>query len=171
MIKIFICSIFIFFTSYSSGYSLTKDFHNSLAQCYELASKEYAVPEVILWIISYVESNNNPYAINVSGKGYYFKNRDEAEKFIKKNNHKSIDIGLMQINKWWFKKYKYDMELGLNPCWNIFMGAYILSYEYNRFNKDIWKAVAHYHSNKQVYQQRYIKKIYKELVKWQNAKR
>ena len=74
----------------------------------------------------------------------------------------------MQINSWWFKRYGYERELGLDVCWNIHMGAYILGYEYDR-HKDIWQAIAHYHSPSKKYQQRYVNRIYKEVVKWQRV--
>lgn len=145
-------------SAYADGYDV----------CYEKAADYYAVPEVLLRIISSIESGNNPYALNIGGKGYHLKDKLKAEQLLTSN--KNMDIGIMQVNSWWFKRYGYDKKLGLDPCWNIYMGAFILSYEYSR-HKDIWKAVAYYHSPKENHQKKYIKKIYNEIVKWQNAGR
>lgn len=136
--------------------------------CYTNAAEYYKVPEVLLRIISSIESGNNKYAINVGGRGYYTDNRSSAEKVIQANKYKNMDIGVMQINSWWFKRYGYEHELGLDACWNIHMGAYILSYEYKRHG-DIWKAIAYYHSPKEKYQKRYVSKVYREVLKWQKA--
>lgn len=140
---------------------------SNLNLCYESAAKYYNIPEVMLRVISNIESRGDIYALNIKGKGYHDLTKAEALELLEKNKNKSLDIGLMQINSSWFKKNKYPLEFGLNPCWNVYMGAYILGYEYRRHNKDIWQAVAHYHSPTKKYQQRYVKKIYAEVVKWQ----
>lgn len=139
--------------------------------CYSQAANKYGIPEVILRILSFIESNNNPYAININGTSYYLKDEVSAREIIKDNLHKNVDIGLMQINSWWFKRYDYERELGLDACWNIHMGAYILSYEYKRHGNDIWQAIAHYHSPKEKYQKRYVTKVYNEVQKWQRVSR
>ncbi len=136
--------------------------------CYSNAAEYYKVPEVLLRIISSIESGNNEYAINIGGSGYYADSRASAEQVIQENKNRNMDIGIMQINSWWFKRYGYKRELGLNACWNIHMGAYILSYEYSRHG-DIWKAIAYYHSPKEKYQKRYVNKVYKEVLRWQRA--
>lgn len=142
---------------------------NGYDRCYEQAAERYSVPEVLLRIISEVESSNNPYAVNISGKSYHLDNPSKAKELIVNNSKRNMDIGIMQINSWWFKRYKYNQELGLNACWNIYMGAYILGYEYRR-HKDIWRAVAYYHSPNKVNQKKYINKIYKEVLKWQSIR-
>lgn len=138
--------------------------------CYQSAALKYSVPEVVLRSIATVESGNNSHAVNVKGRAIYSDTMEQAKQIILDNEDNSIDIGLMQINKWWFKRYNYPLELGLEACWNIHMGAYILHYEYMRHGKDIWKAIAHYHSPTEKYQTRYMNKVYKEIQRWQNIK-
>lgn len=158
--------VILFFLLFSFRVYADADDYN---RCYEQAAERYSVPEILLRIISEVESSNNPYAVNIAGKAYYLDNVNQAKEFINNNINHNMDIGIMQINSWWFKRYNYKRELGLNVCWNIYMGAYILGYEYRR-HKDIWRAIAYYHSPNKVNQKKYVKKIYKEVLKWQNKK-
>ena len=143
--------------------------NENIDMCYTTASAKYNVPEVVLRSIASVESDNNSNAVNIKGKSIYADTKEQAVQIIQSNSDKSIDIGLMQINRLWFKKYNYPLELGLEACWNIHMGAYILHYEYMRHG-DIWKAIAYYHSPKEKYQNRYMKKVYREIQKWQRIK-
>ncbi len=161
MRKLFFLLFMIFLMS--SAYSKDID------ACYTTASVKYNVPEVVLRSIASVESDNNSNAVNIKGKSIYADTKEQAVQIIQSNSDKSIDIGLMQINRLWFKKYNYPLELGLEACWNIHMGAYILHYEYMRHG-DIWKAIAYYHSPKEKYQNRYMKKVYREIQKWQRIK-
>lgn len=150
---------------------ITRESYANYDICYSKAANIYGIPEVILRVLSYIESGDNPYAINIGGRGYYLTDELSAQEKLKANTNKNMDIGIMQINSWWFKRYGYERELGLDACWNIHMGAYILSYEYKRHNEDIWQAIAHYHSPKEKYQKRYVTKVYKEVQKWQRASR
>ena len=163
MRKIFVLVV-IFCLAGQTVYSSAEDYD----VCYANAAAYYEIPEVLLRVISSIESGNNEYALNIRGMGYNIDNKLSAEKVIQENKHKNMDIGIMQINSWWFERYGYERELGLDACWNIHMGAYILSYEYNRHG-DIWKAIAYYHSPKEKYQKRYVSRVYKEVLKWQKA--
>ncbi|WP_300720796.1 lytic transglycosylase domain-containing protein [uncultured Brachyspira sp.] len=144
--------------------------NENIDMCYTTASAKYNVPEVVLRSIASVESDNNSNAVNITGRSVYAETKEQALQIIQSNRDKSIDIGLMQINKWWFNKYNYPLELGLEACWNIHMGAYILHYEYMRHGRDIWKAIAHYHSPTEQFQNRYMNRVYKEIQRWQNIK-
>ena len=83
-------------------------------------------------------------------------------KIIEKNKDKSFDIGLMQVNKWWFDKYGYNYKYGFDACYNIKLGSWILSYEINR-NGYTWDAIGEYHSKTTRYKKKYINKIQKAL--------
>ncbi len=136
-------------------------------ECFFEAAKKYSVPMEILEAIAKIESNNNQYALNIKGKGYYPKDIHNAIDILNINSSKSFDIGLMQINKWWFNKFNFSYNWGFNKCWNISMGAYILAYEITRANGDLWLAIGRYHSPNKKRQQIYIKKVW-DVVKWQN---
>lgn len=86
-----------------------------VADCWEDASKRYAIPSEVLKAIGYVESRYNP----------------EAHERLEK----SESIGVMQINSYWFPHLE---KLGITrddlwePCTNIHVGAYILAREVKR---------------------------------------
>jgi len=54
----------------------------------------------------------------------------------KKNRNKSIDVGVMQVNSWWFpklKKYTKDLNNLYDPRFNIHVGAWIFKQCTNQF--------------------------------------
>jgi soluble lytic murein transglycosylase-like protein len=128
--------------------------------CFQEASQHYNVPESLLRAIAETESGNKSYALNIAGTAYYPNDRDEALKLM--DTSKSFDVGIMQINRWWFDRFGYSYDLGLDSCWNIKMGAYILAYEISRHGYT-WEAVGRYHSptaeNRQKYIQRLLNRI------------
>lgn len=129
------------------------------ADCFSVAAKRYSVPVDILKAIAFVESNNHAFALNVGGIPYFAKGFFEAERSISDNLSRSFDIGVMQVNRWWFDKFNYPYIWGFNSCWNIHFGAYILNYELNRAKGDIWQAVGRYHSPTISNQKKYIERV------------
>lgn len=146
--KIVFVLIFVFFSS-----------SFSYADCFSSASERYSIPSDILKAIAFAESSNNPFAVNVEGVPYYASGLFDAGQFISDNIDRSFDIGIMQVNRWWFDKMGVSYVVGLNQCLNIHFGAYILNYEIKRAKGDIWKAVGRYHSAKKGKQMRYIDKV------------
>jgi len=131
---------------------------SNIDSCVSGASYKYNIaPEIIRAIIE-TESSNNPYAVNVSGKSYYPESREKALKIINKNKSESLDIGIMQINKWWFDRFDYDYSYGFNTCFNIYLGSWILAYEISRHGYS-WEAIGRYHSHSEEYRRKYINKI------------
>jgi soluble lytic murein transglycosylase-like protein len=126
--------------------------------CIEAAAYKYNIaPELIKAIIE-VESGGNSNAVNVAGRSFYPDNQTDAEVIIGQSKNSSFDVGLMQVNKWWFDKYDYDYTYGLDPCFNIHLGSWILAYEISRHGYS-WEAVGRYHSPKTQYQKDYQAKI------------
>lgn len=152
MLKILIIVTMFFFLNVK-GYS----------ECYTEAAKRYSVSDEVLRAIAKVESNNNHLALNILGEGYYPKNIQVARSILNSISS-SFDIGIMQINKWWFDRFNYPYEWGFNSCWNINLAAYILSYEVKRANGDLWLAIGRYHSPTKWRQDIYKNKIRKALV-------
>ena len=112
------------------------------------------------------ESGLNPLAINVAGKSYYPSTREEAEAIIKKalNAGQSFDVGLMQVNSWWIKKYDIPPASLLDPERNTAWGTWILSQELarNGFN---WQAVGKYHSPDAERGRQYAWRVYAAYAK------
>jgi soluble lytic murein transglycosylase-like protein len=57
----------------------------------------------------------------------------------------SFDVGLMQINSYWMRRFGLDPHLVLDPRINIRLGVWILAKEIDRFGIT-WQAVASYHT-------------------------
>jgi soluble lytic murein transglycosylase-like protein len=128
--------------------------------CFKEASQYYNVPEQLLRAIAATESGNKQYALNIAGTAHYPNNREEALKLMDTN--KSFDVGIMQINRWWFDRFGYSYDLGLDACWSIKMGAYILAYEISRHGYT-WDTIGRYHSPTLEYRKRYIERILQKL--------
>lgn len=113
---------------------------SSSAFCFEEAGNMYNVSPVVLWSIAHVESGFNPYAI-----GY--------------NKDGSIDYGLMQINSRWIPVLKLSRRhLLLDNCYNVKVGAWILSNCINKFG-NTWRAIGCYNATSESKKIRYAWKI------------
>jgi soluble lytic murein transglycosylase-like protein len=120
--------------------------------------QKFKIPQNILRSIALKESgkkhskNNNiiiwPWTVNVEGKGYYFRNKKEAIKFVKnqiKTNKEIIDVGCMQINLKHHINAFDSIDKAFEPQYNISYGAEFLRKKYEQTG--CWhKAIAHYHS-------------------------
>jgi type IV secretion system protein VirB1 len=91
-----------------------------------------------------VESNGNPFAINING-GYKMsrqpKTKEEAVYWstILINKGYSVDMGISQINSQHLKAggmfAKSGVEAMFDPCENLLMGAYIFGKNYNKYDE------------------------------------
>lgn len=107
-----------------------------------LASVEYGVSYELLYAIAKVESSLNPYAVNVEGRSYHPKTKEEALSLIR--GKKRYDAGLMQINSFWVKKLNLRPEWLFEAEFNAKLGAMILRYCMS-FYGNTWRAVDCYH--------------------------
>jgi soluble lytic murein transglycosylase-like protein len=86
--------------------------------------------------------------VNPSGKGYHFKNKIEAVKFVKAqlaSGKSSVDVGCMQINLKYHPDAFTSIEQVFCPRKNIAYGAKFLKEKYNQYG-DWQKAIGSYHS-------------------------
>ena len=107
-----------------------------------LASSEYGVSFETLYAIAKVESNLHPYAVNVGGRSHYPSSPRRALSLIK--GKRNYDLGLMQINSYWVRKFSLRPEWLLNPYYNAKWGAYVLRYCQSKFG-NTWRAIDCYH--------------------------
>jgi len=107
-----------------------------------LASLEYGVPYEILYALATVESGLNPLAVNIAGRSYYPRTREEVLRLI--GGERNYDLGLMQINSYWVRKLDLRPEWLLDPGFNAKVGAFVLRYCMSRFG-NTWKAIDCYH--------------------------
>lgn len=131
--------LLLFFTPSMANAAILDDFI--------FAGKHYDIAPQLLIAIAQTETSLNPWAINIQGKGYFPKSKEEALKIAKKayKERKSFDVGIMQVNVWWLRKYGISLETAIEPQNNIIIGAFILKNEINRHGFN-WKAVASYHT-------------------------
>ncbi len=97
--------------------------------------------------------------------------KTEGGKIGVKNRNKNgtFDYGVMQINTVWINKlkrqFKIDEEMVMNDyCFSIRVAAYILRYEINLENGNIWSGVGHYHSRTKKLKDAYISRVYKNSL-------
>lgn len=120
---------------------------NYINACFRQAGHLYKVHPNILWAIAKVESNFNPFALN-------------------KNTNGTYDVGIMQINSSWLptlRKHglKSDSDLW-NPCYNIHVGAWVLSNCIQKFGYT-WEAIGCYNAVSSTKRVSYARKVYKIL--------
>lgn len=80
-------------------------------------------------------------------KSYFPESRSEAYAIADQayNAGQSFDVGIMQINSYWLKKYRIAIEEVLEPQKNIAMGVWILAREIQRYGLT-WQAIGAYHT-------------------------
>ncbi|MEI6209343.1 MAG: lytic transglycosylase domain-containing protein [Desulfuromonadales bacterium] len=116
------------------------------AFCFEEAGRLYGVSPRLLQGIARVESGMNPAAIN-------------------RNRNGSVDMGLMQVNSFWLKTLAASaQDLIDKPCYNVMVGAWILSDCLDRHGKT-WKAIGCYNAADHDKRVNYSWKVYRELLK------
>ncbi len=108
-------------------------------------AKEFSLQPEILNAIADHESGYNPWAVNVAGRSFYPSSREEALAIIEENRKKSFDVGLMQINSYWIKKFDLTPAEALEPEENLRLGAWILRYCLDRYGYN-WRAIGAYHT-------------------------
>lgn len=137
--KAALCALMLSASTTAMGASLPTD-DPATAACMQRAAAGFKVPELPLWILLDVERGT---VGKVSG-----------------NKNGSYDIGPMQINSSWLGRLAKlgvtEDQLLNDLCTNIFVGAWVFAHEYKRFNGDMGRAMAHYHSPTPVHQQRYL---------------
>lgn len=146
------------------------------------AGREYGVDYDLLQAVSAVESGkwnelHNayvawPWTINVKGRGYYFKTRDEAVAAVKKYQAQgisSIDVGCMQINLKYHGKAFSSVEEAIEPANNVKYGAKFLRSLYARNHHDWEQAAKKYHSANHTEGSKYAKRLQKRFESYKLA--
>ena len=134
------------------------------------AERRYGLPENILLSISRVESGYQkvdgvrrawPWTLNAGGDSAYFLTKNKALRSLNERIKKgvtNIDIGCMQLNFRWHKKFFKNLNDMMNPEKNVDYSAKFLKKLYQRHGS--WeKAVKYYHSSKSKFNVRYYKKV------------
>lgn len=105
------------------------------------------IPKALALAIIRQESDLDPWVVNVAGKDYHPGSLHGAATIARRAlaEGKSFDVGLMQVNSYWIKKYGWPLEKVIEPRGNVRIGTWILGNEIRRHGLN-WKAVAYYHT-------------------------
>ena len=172
--KIFFLFFFIISLSGIIGVrSQSLNSYQDTLQCEYLAKEaevRYGLPENILLSISRVETGYLkvdgvrrawPWTLNAGGDSAYFRTKDAALKSLEKRVKQgvtNIDIGCMQLNFRWHKKFFKNLSDMMSPEKNVDYGARFLNRLHKRHGS--WeKAVKYYHSSKSKFNVKYYKKV------------
>jgi len=144
------------------------------------AEQDYLIKPELLQTIASVESGRYnkklgrriawPWAVQVGGKGYYFKTKQEAVTAVKElyaEGITNIDVGCMQINLKYHGHAFKSLEDALDPKQNVAYSARFLKRLYQQ-NGHNWQTTAmQYHSKNhakgQIYKTR-LEKHYAEYI-------
>lgn len=146
--SVFLCiCVFMFLHNNAQAENVLKQRQNILAPLFDAPCERYGVPRPLALAIARQESGLHPWLLNISGKDVRPQTRDEALRLAQwaLQNGRSFDVGIMQVNVYWIKKYRLPLDLVLNPQTNVQLGVWILSQEIKRHGLN-WKAVAYYHT-------------------------
>ncbi|AOY97828.1 lytic transglycosylase (plasmid) [Cupriavidus sp. USMAA2-4] len=120
------------------------------ADCFDAAGAYHQVNPMVLRAIAWQES------------------RFRADA-VRRNDDRSIDRGLMQINSVHLaelKRYGVDARTLEDGCASVFIGAWHLRRKMNRHG-NTWAAVGAYHSETPALRERYARAIADILRRWQ----
>lgn len=119
----------------------------ALSPLFDAPCATYGVPKTLALAIARQESGFHPWIINVSGRDFRPSSREEALAIAQAalRGGRSFDVGIMQVNVYWIRKYRLPLELVLDPRANVHIGVWILAREIQRHGLN-WKAVAYYHT-------------------------
>lgn len=145
--------------------SLVLGERNVLADVFTGPARLLGIPPGLALAIARVESGWYPWCVNIEGRDYRPKSLAEAARLARTALAlgKSLDVGLMQINSYWLRKWRLPLERVLEPRVNVVLGLTILKYEMRRFGAT-WKAVGAYHSKNPARQKRYAQKVARALA-------
>lgn len=150
------------------GYALSiLDREKAFSGYFDYPCAKFRIPKVLAMAIARQESYMQPWILNLAGKDVHPSTREEALYIAKRalDAGISFDVGMMQINSYWIKKYKLPLEKVLEPSNNVYLGCWILAQEIQRHGFS-WRAVAYYHTPLHRNPERgiaYVKRIRKHL--------
>lgn len=142
-----LCFFFVFFGLLLLLHAVTAEAVTSMDRYFEEGCGHWGAPKSLAMAIAQTESDMSPWAVNIRGKSHYPKTKDEAMRLVQQAIRKkqSFDIGVMQINSYWLRRFNLDAKDIIDPQLNIILGCWILSQEINRFGLN-WRAIGSYHT-------------------------
>jgi hypothetical protein len=106
-----------------------------------------------------------PWTLNVAGRGYFFRSREDAYRAIELllvEHRCDFDVGIMQVN-WCYHGYRFASPWeALAPAMNIRVAEDILNENYRKTHSVV-QAVAYYHSANPAPGQAYLERFKRHL--------
>lgn len=130
------------------------------------AAQTWDVPVDLTKAIAKVESGLSPWALNIEGQSIQSSSKDEALAKAREADAagRSFDVGPMQVNNFWLKKYGIPLEAAFDPLANIYLGSWILKKELEQ-RGNTWTAVGAYHSPNEKRSREYVERVKAALAK------
>jgi hypothetical protein len=125
------------------------------------AEKEHNIPKGLLLAVAKTESNLEAYALNISGRPHFFKDKNIASQTIRRaldEGITNIDIGAAQINYKWHGHKFSSIEDMLSPEVNIHYAAKLLA-KLKQQHGNWHKAIRIYHSSNLKYHRQYSRRV------------
>lgn len=163
---LFFVNVIFLYTTDSYALSIL-DRERELSEYFDYPCAKFRIPKVLAMAIARQESYMQPWILNLAGKDVHPSTKEEALYIAKRalDAGISFDVGMMQINSYWIKKYKLPLEKVIEPSNNVYLGCWILAQEIQRHGLN-WRAVAYYHTPLHRNPERgikYVKRIRKHL--------
>jgi soluble lytic murein transglycosylase-like protein len=120
---------------------------DELESLFDAPCDRYGVPKALALAIASQESGMRPWAMNIAGRAILHATNEEALAISQAALRAglSFDIGVMQINAWWIRRFNLPLEVVLDPRGNVQVGIWIMAQEIKRHGLN-WRAVASYHT-------------------------
>jgi len=142
----------------------------SLAQLFVKAEEHTGVPSGLLASIAIQESSFRPWSVNLAGQGFHEDSLESAMARVRNSGVRSFDLGLMQINVWWLKRFDVSVRQALDPARNVVLGSLILKDCLSRYG--LVGGVSCYHSGSPdgTDGRRYARKVLRNWKMLENGK-
>lgn len=134
------------FDSFAASQKLRQR-ESAVSSYFDYPCTKFGIPKQLAMAIARQESSMHPWILNIAGKDVIAPTQEAALRLAEDAEARklSYDVGIMQINSYWIRKYKIPLPLLFRPRDNVYMGCWILKQEINRHGMT-WKAVGRYHS-------------------------
>lgn len=138
---------FVIFCCFFAHAGALQERQEAINALFDEPCAKYKIPKELALAIARQESGYHPLIINIAGHDVRPKDVNEALRYAywALQNGYSFDVGIMQVNSYWIKKYRWPIELVLEPSNNVKIGCWILAQEIQRHGLN-WKAIAYYHT-------------------------
>lgn len=121
--------------------------NQDLDSLFDAPCERYGVPKALALAIASHESGMRPWAMNIEGRSVLHASKDEALAISQAclSRGLSFDIGVMQVNSQWLRRYRLPLDVVFDPRGNVQVGVWILAQCIKRHGLT-WQAVAAYHT-------------------------